>query len=174
VVHYTVHIETDASEPVAHALLQKYVFDGRRTPTEFPLWGDSATAFDYQPQRAYWVQFQISIPANFGVEVSTGAVTLNVRSGRARPARNAGRHIRTGPSGIRALTKPFPRSRYAAKLETQGGHITVLDVAGDLDAFTAGGHIKPVISQQRQAAIRGGHIRARSKLGAKRTGDGRR
>jgi len=40
VVHYTVHIETDASEPVAHALLQKYVLTAKETPNGVSLVGD--------------------------------------------------------------------------------------------------------------------------------------
>jgi TonB family protein len=51
--------------------------------------------------------------------------------------------------------------RSAAKLETEGGHIQVLDVAGDLAAFTGGGHIN-VGNIAGDASLRtgGGHIRA--------------
>jgi TonB family protein len=49
----------------------------------------------------------------------------------------------------------------AAKLETEGGHIQVLDVAGDLTAYTGGGHIN-VGNIAGDASLRtgGGHIRA--------------
>jgi len=64
---------------------------------------------------------------------------------------------RIGASGVRDAAW----GRSAAKLETEGGHIQVLDVAGDLTAFTGGGHIN-VGNIAGDASLRtgGGHIRA--------------
>ena len=51
--------------------------------------------------------------------------------------------------------------RPVAKIETQGGHITLRDVAGDLDAYTAGGHILAGnIDGNARLHTGGGHIRA--------------
>src|SRR5258707_853326 len=49
----------------------------------------------------------------------------------------------------------------AAKIETQGGHITVLDIDGDLDAYTAGGFIQARdVAGNAKIRTGGGHIRA--------------
>ena len=52
-------------------------------------------------------------------------------------------------------------SPQAAKLETQGGHITVLDVEGDIDAYTAGGFIQARdVAGNAKLRSGGGHVRA--------------
>jgi TonB family protein len=74
--------------------------------------------------------------------------------------RTQGGNIKTGRIGGSGL-RDASRGRSVARLDTQGGHIQVLDVAGDLTAFTAGGHIN-VGNIAGDAALRtgGGHIRA--------------
>jgi len=162
VVHYTVHIETDASEPLAHALLQKYVLTAKETPNGVSLVGRLPQLRSMINRNAqYWVQFQVSVPANFGVEVSTGAGDIETPdlAGRVQLETQGG-NIRTGRLGFTQY-QTVSAERYAAKLETQGGHITVLDVAGDLDAFTAGGHIQAGnIAGSAKLRSGGGHIRA--------------
>jgi TonB family protein len=162
VIHYTVHIETDAAEPVAHALLQKYVLTAKETPNGVSLVGrlpQLRSMINHDAQ--YWVQFQIGVPANFGVEVSTGAGDIETSDLAGHVVlKTQGGNIRTGRLGF-ALYQMVSTERYAAKLETQGGHITVLDVAGDLDAFTAGGHIQAGnVSGSAKLRSGGGHIRA--------------
>ena len=162
VVHYAVHIETDAAEPVAHALLQKYVLTAKETPNGVSLVGRLPQLRSMINRNAqYWVQFQISVPANFGVEVSTGAGDIETSDLAGHVVlKTQGGNIRTGRLGF-ALYQMVSTEHYAAKLETQGGHITVLDVAGDLDAFTAGGHIQAGnISGSAKLRSGGGHIRA--------------
>jgi TonB family protein len=162
VIHYTVHIETDASEPVAHALLQKYVLTAKETPNGVSLVGRLPQLRSMINRNAqYWVQFQISVPANFGVEVSTGAGDIETSDLAGRVLlETQGGNIRTGRLGY-GTYQSLSTERYAAKLETQGGHITVLDVAGDLDAFTAGGHIQAGnIAGSAKLRSGGGHIRA--------------
>ena len=65
--------------------------------------------------------------------------------------------------------------RMVARLQTEGGHIQVLDVGGDLNAFTAGGHIN-VRNIAGDATLHsgGGHIRAEQIAGRADSGDGRR
>ena len=161
-VHYTVHIETDAPESVAHVLLQRYVLTAKET-----LNGVLLTAalprvrLPLGRNAQYWVQFQVSVPANFGVEVSTGAGDIETSDLTGRVLlQTQGGNIRTGRLGFGPF-HALSTERYAAKLETQGGHVTVLDVDGDLDAFTAGGHIQ-VGNIAGGARLRsgGGHIRA--------------
>ena len=162
VVHYAVHIETDAAEPVAHALLQKYVLTAKETPNGVSLVGRLPQLRSVINRNAqYWVQFQISVPANFGVEVSTGAGDIETSDLAGHVVlKTEGGNIRTGRLGF-ALYQMVSTEHYAAKLETQGGHITVLDVAGDLDAFTAGGHIQAGnITGSAKLRSGGGHIRA--------------
>ena len=162
VVHYTVHIETDAVEPAAHALLQRYVLTAKETPNGVSLAGRLPHLRPMINRNAqYWVQFQISVPANFGVELSTGAGDIETPDLAGRVLlETQGGNIRTGRLGFGQYQK-ISAERYAAKLETQGGHITVLDVAGDLDAFTAGGHIQAGnIAGSAKLRSGGGHIRA--------------
>src|SRR5271170_3718928 len=74
VVRYTVHIETDAREPLAQALLEKYALSARATPAGVTISGalpSLRTAANRNAQ--FWVQFVITVPANFNVEVATGA-----------------------------------------------------------------------------------------------------
>lgn len=162
VVHYAVHIETDAPEPVAHALLQRYVLTAKETSNGVSLVGRLPQLRSLISRNAqYWVQFQISIPVNFGVEVSTGAGDIEASDLAGRVLlETQGGNIRTGRLGFGPY-QSLSTERYAAKLETQGGHITVLDVAGDLDAFTAGGHIQAGnIAGSAKLRSGGGHIRA--------------
>ena len=162
VVHYTVHIETDAPEPLAHVLLQRYVLTAKETPNGVSLAGGLPQLRSIMSRNAqYWVQFQISVPANFGVEVTTGAGDIETSDLAGRVLlETQGGNIHTGRLGFGPY-QGFPTERYTAKLETQGGHITVLDVAGDLDAFTAGGHIQAGnIAGSAKLRSGGGHIRA--------------
>jgi TonB family protein len=162
VVHYTVHIETDAPESVAHALLQRYVLTAKENSNGVSLTGVLPRLRTLVGRNAqYWVQFQVSVPANFGVEVSTGAGDIETSDLAGRVLlETQGGNIRTGRLGF-ATYQTVAAEHYAAKLETQGGHITVSDVAGDLDAFTAGGHIQAGnIAGSAKLRSGGGHIRA--------------
>ena len=162
VVHYTVHIETDAPEPLAHVLLQRYVLTAKETPNGVSLVGRLPQLRSIISRNAqYWVQFQISVPGNFGLEVSTGAGDIETSDLAGRVLlETQGGNIRTGRLGFGPY-QGLSTEHYAAKLETQGGHISVLDVAGDLDAFTAGGHIQAGnIAGSAKLRSGGGHIRA--------------
>jgi TonB family protein len=169
VVHYTVHIETDAPNPAGQRLLDRYSLTTRETTDSVFLSGalpnmTSPPAASRAQNRnvQFWVQFVVTVPASFSLEISTGAgdvetsdidgrVVLFTRGGNI----TAGR---IGPS-----VPPLAHSdRPMAKFETQqGGHITMKDVAGDVDAYTAGGHILAgMIDGSARLKTGGGHIRA--------------
>src|SRR6202040_2226881 len=78
----------------------------------------------------FWVQFEVAVPRGYNIEVNTeagdittgdigGTAALHTQGGNIKTGRIAGSGIRDASSG-----------RSAAKLETEGGHIQVLDVAG--------------------------------------------
>jgi TonB family protein len=162
-VRYEVHIETDAREPLAHQLLDHYSLIAKSTASGVEINGA------LPPQLAHfsstgaqvWVQFKVTIPRRYNVEVRTGAGDIETEDiGGMAHLSTQGGNIRAGRIGIdggRRLSTSGP----VAKLETQGGHIQVLDVAGDLTAFTAGGHIiAGNIAGDALLHSGGGHIRA--------------
>jgi TonB family protein len=157
-VKYSVHIETDASGTPAQKLLDRYML----TATVNANGVDIAGALPKRTNRAqFWVTFVVSVPAKYNLEISTdagdiqssdieGHVLLQTQGGNI----TAGRITYRGPSGAFG-------DRPLAKLETQGGHIKVVDVAGDVDAFTAGGHVMVGnIAGSAKLRTGGGHIRA--------------
>ena len=162
VVHYNVHIETDARDPVAQTLLEKYTLNAQNTPNGVVLTGAVPAMSRLVARNAqFWVQFVVTVPAKFNVEVSTGMGDIETSDigGRALLVTKAG-NIRTGHVGLPAPPSA-PNDRLTAKLETQGGHIVMKDVAGDVDAYTAGGHIQAGnIAGSARLRTGGGHIRA--------------
>ena len=162
VVRYSVHIETDARDPLAQTLLEKYTLSAQTTPGGVVLTGTVPAMSRTMARNAQvWVQFVVSVPANFNVEVSTGAGDIETSDigGHALLVTQGG-NIRTGRIAIPA-GQPAWNDRLAAKLETQGGHIVIQDVAGDVDAYTAGGHIQAGnITGNAKLRTGGGHIQA--------------
>src|SRR5947209_10410921 len=113
------------------------------------------------------VAFEVSVPFQYSLDVQTragdietddinGSVSLLTYGGNI----SAG-HI--GVSGTRTVSSAAGSGdKIEARLESKyGGHIGVLDVAGDLRAVTAGGHISAGnISGDAVLRSGGGHIRA--------------
>jgi TonB family protein len=166
-VHYTVHIETDARDALAKVLLDKYVLRAKATSTGVEIEG----AVPPQALRGaasgaqFWVQFEVAVPAGYSLDVKTDAGDIETQDigGRATLITQGG-NIRTGRIGVSAMQNAahsYGLPRVISKLRTEGGHIQVLDVAGDLEAFTGGGHIN-VGNVAGYATLRsgGGHIRA--------------
>lgn len=162
-VRYAVHIETDARDPLAHHLLDHYSLSARTTPSGVEINGT------LPPQLArfsstgaqFWVQFEVSVPRSYSVDVRTevGDIETQDIGGMAHLSTQGGniRAGRIGTNGVHNIAAGAP----VAKLETDGGHIQVLDVAGDLTAFTAGGHINARnIAGDASLHSGGGHIRA--------------
>ncbi len=160
-VRYSVHIETDARAPLADKLLQGYALTAASVISGVTITGAiPAQRTKGKPQAQFWVQFVISVPMNYNVEVSTGAGDIETTDlgGHVVLATDGG-NITTGRIGFRRSASMLGRPM--AKIETQGGHISVKDVFGDLDAFTAGGHIMAGnIAGNAKLRTGGGHIRA--------------
>ena len=168
VVRYAVHIETDATDAAGQKLLDRYSLTTRETVDSVFLSGAipnlrALTATHRSPTRnvQFWVQFVVSVPATFNVEVSTGIGDIETSdiAGRVVLLTQGGNITagRISPGGL-PLTHG---DRPLAKLETQGGHISMKDVAGDVDAYTAGGHIQAGnIDGNAKLRTGGGHIRA--------------
>ena len=162
VVRYTVHIETDAREPIAKSLLDRYSLTAKSTDSGVEIVGASPT----QPSRGrvnaqFYVQFEVTVPAGYSLDVNTGVGDIETQDiGGTASLITQGGNIRTGRIGFigfRNAAQVHP----TAKLSTEGGHIQMLDVAGDVDAFTAGGHIMAGnISGDAVLRTGGGHIRA--------------
>lgn len=161
-VRYTVHLETDAHEPLSQMLFNRYVLNFREARGRIALNGMLPRLRGIAGRNAqFWVQFTVYVPANFSVEVHTGAGDIETGDigGHALLVTDGG-NITTGRiGGIDHLAKLDTAP--VAKIETQGGHITVLDVAGDLDAYTAGGFIQARdVAGNAKIRTGGGHIRA--------------
>jgi len=165
-LHYAVHIETDAPAASGTRLLDEYSLTTRETadavyitgilPNPKQLRGEQRTGRNPQ----FYVQFVVTVPATFSVDVSTGLGDVETTdiAGQVSLVTKGG-NISTGNIGI--IGQALGHERTVAKIETQAGHITLKDVAGDLDAYTAGGHIV-VGAVEGNARLRtgGGHIRA--------------
>jgi TonB family protein len=161
-VRYTVHLETDAHEPLSQTLFSHYVLNFRNVRGTLTLNGLLPQLRSLAGKNAqFWVQFTVYVPANFSVEVHTGAGDIETGDiGGHVLLVTEGGNITTGRvGGVDHLANMS--SAPVAKIETQGGHITVLDIAGDLDAYTAGGFIQARdVAGNAKIRTGGGHIRA--------------
>jgi TonB family protein len=163
VVHYTVRIETDARAPLAEHLLEHYTLAAKATPAGVEINGTlpPQMARSYAIGAQFWVQFEVSVPRGYSVEVKTGGGDIETQDiGGTANLSTQGGNIRTGRIGMNGH-RDMGAGHPVAKLETEGGHIQVLDVAGDLNAFTAGGHVNAGnIAGDALLHSGGGHIRA--------------
>src|SRR6266404_2510561 len=74
IVRYSLHIETDAREPLASQLLDHYVLNARSLPSGAEIAGNLPPQFARGANGAqFWVHFEVSVPASYGLEISTGA-----------------------------------------------------------------------------------------------------
>ena len=162
VIRYTVHLETDAAAPLSQALFDHYILNTHKEGGNVVLHGFLPRMRTPAARNAqFWVQYTVYVPADFSVTVHTGGGDIETGDigGRALLV-TAGGNISTGRIGasnrvVASSTVPL------AKIETQGGHITILDVEGDLDAYTAGGFIQAHdITGNAKLRTGGGHIRA--------------
>jgi TonB family protein len=161
VVRYSVRMETDARGPVAEQLLESYSLKVKPTNSGVEITGALPPQAAHSTDAQFWVQFEVTIPHGYSVDVNTEAGDIETQDiGGTASLHTQGGNIRTGRignPGIHNASFGHP----LAKLETEGGHIQVLDVAGDLTAFTAGGHINVGnIAGDANLHTGGGHIRA--------------
>src|SRR6266567_3442676 len=161
VVRYAVHIETDARGSAAQRLLDVYSLKAKSNNSGVEIAGMLPLQAARSADAQFWVQFEVAVPRGYNVEVNTeaGDVTTGDIGGTAS-VRTQGGNIKMGRIGG-AGSRDASWGRSTAKLETEGGHIQVLDVLGNLTAFTAGGHIN-VGNISGDASLRtgGGHVRA--------------
>ena len=162
VVRYTVHVETDAHGAAAAQLLNNYSLKYGTSSTGVEIAGLLFPPGTHHTDAQFWVQFEIAVPRNYNVESNTGAGDITTGDiGGTAFLKTQGGNIITGHiegTGPREVL----RGRPVAKLETEGGHIKVMEVTGDLTAFTAGGHINVGdIGGDASLHSGGGHIRAR-------------
>jgi TonB family protein len=161
VVRYTVHIETDARGPAAQQLLDAYSLKAKPVDSGVEITGTLPPQAARSADAQFWVQFEVAVPSGYSVEVNTEAGDITTADiGGTASLHTQGGNIKTGRIGTSGV-RDASWGHSAAKLETEGGHIRVLDVAGDLTAFTGGGHIN-VGNIAGDASLRtgGGHIRA--------------
>ena len=168
-VHYSVHIETDVPDAVGQKLLDGYALVARKTGDGVALSGalpnvrslTVSRRFPTVRNAQFWVQFTVTVPANFNLDISTGVGDIETADigGRVNLVTQGGA-ITAGRIGLPG--HPIPRGEHAAAhIETGGGPITLRDVDGDVDAFTAGGHITAAnIDGNAKLRTGGGHIRA--------------
>jgi TonB family protein len=164
-VRYSVHIETDAREPLAAQLLEHYVLSAKSTPGGIEITGNLPQQITRSPNSAqFWVHFEVTVPASFGLDITTGAGDiLTPDVGGAATLVTEGGNIVTGriATDFADGSEKHAMRAPAAKLQTQGGHIQVDGTAGDLIAFTAGGHINTgYVHGEANLHSGGGHIRS--------------
>ncbi len=161
-VRYVVNVETDAAGNSGKNLLDAYALHAESVSNGVELAGELP---GHNHRAQFWVRYVISIPANYSVDISTGAGDIQTGDigGRAL-LQTQGGNVTTGRimfRGIQVGSDPP-----VARIESQGGHIKVQDVSGDLDAFTAGGHIMVGnIAGNAKLHTGGGHIRAGKIIG---------
>jgi TonB family protein len=170
VVRYTVHVETDAVGPTAQRLLEAYALTTRETIDTVLISGALPNPLRYTVPRhltprnvQFWVQFVVTVPANFSLDVSTGAgeITTGDISGRVCLLSQGG-DISTGRITPPAVSGPRGERLAAKIVSEQGGHITLKDVGGDADVYTGGGHILAGnIEGNAKLITGGGNIRAK-------------
>ena len=149
-VSYTVRIEADSRTPDARALVQQFVVTSRSLPAGVSLTGQVPWKEFHE---RLWVDFDVNVPRNYELEVQTGAGNIQAEDIDGRVSLvTAGGNISAGRVGGPTAA--------GARLETQGGHISVQEVNGELRASTGGGHIT-ANSIQGEATLRtgGGHVR---------------
>ncbi len=168
VVRYSVHIETDARQPLAALLLDHYVLNVKGTATGVEITGSLPPQLTRGANGAqFWVHYEVSVPASYSVDVNTGAGDIETGDiGGAAFLVTEGGNIVTGQLSTNASDASNHHGAHvaahvAAKLQTQGGHIQVAGAAGDLNAFTAGGFINTgYIHGEASLHSGGGHIRS--------------
>ena len=73
VVRYTVHIETDAHGPAAQKLLDSYALKARSTSYGVEITGALPQQVAHSTDAQFWVQFEVTVPKGYSVEVNTEA-----------------------------------------------------------------------------------------------------
>ncbi|PYU02543.1 MAG: hypothetical protein DMG34_16085, partial [Acidobacteria bacterium] len=73
-VRYSVHIETDAREPLASQLLERYTLNAKGTASGIEITGNLPQQVSRAANSAqFWVHFEVTVPASYGLDINTGA-----------------------------------------------------------------------------------------------------
>jgi TonB family protein len=170
-ISYHAIVEADSRDPGAEEFLQQTNFIARQTP-----WGVALDGkVPWQGLRGrFSATIEIHVPRRYNLEVSTGGGNIEVQDidGRIRLT-SAGGNVNVGRVGGRDDSDRNKGDRLKpvlleeARIDTQGGHITVGDVSGTLRASTSGGHITAGnIAGDAVLRTGGGQIYARNIAGA--------
>ena len=171
-VKYSVHIETDAREPLASQLLGHYVLSAKSSAAGIEISGNLPQQLARAGNAAqFWVHFEVTVPASFSLDINTGAGDILTGDvGGAATLVTEGGNIVTGRLSTNRVEDSEKHDAHhahgswhaaAARLKTEGGHIRVEAAEGDLNAFTAGGHINTgYIHGEANLHSGGGHIRS--------------
>ncbi|MGD0839649.1 MAG: TonB family protein [Candidatus Acidiferrales bacterium] len=166
-VRYRVRISTDASQASAADLVVHYALTATSTATGTQITGAAPAN---APVDALWVDYEIHVPRRYSLDITTqagnietqdiaGHIVLSTGGGDVTAGR-VGPILKTSDASAR------DGEDYSARIETQGGHIVVGDVAGNLRASTAGGHISTGdVRGQVELHTGGGHIHTGSIAG---------
>ena len=156
-ISYRAMVEADSRDPDAREFLRQFNVTARRNSRGVALDGK----VPWQGLRGRFTStIEIHIPRRYNLEITSGGGNIDVQDidGRIRVV-SAGGNITVGRVGglgsagiavggktqdgltVRAPSPREPALPVAARVETQGGEISVGNVAGTLRAATAGGHI---------------------------------
>ena len=117
-IDYKVHLEADASQNDAKQLLKNFIVTAHTTPEGVYFAG---RALGRHASGRLWVTVEVNVPKNFNLDIITGGGNIEAEElERLANAGDFGRKYREGNVGG------------AAQLSTDGGHITVKNVAGEL------------------------------------------
>jgi TonB family protein len=148
-ISYRAVVEADSRDPGAEEFLRQVNFVARQMP-----WGVMlAGKIPWQGLHGrFSAAIEIHVPRNYNLEITTGGGNIevhdidgrvslisaggNIAVGRVGGADELGRDLAGNKSDRLKPVLPV-----AARIETQGGRITVGDVNGTLRATTSGGHI---------------------------------
>ena len=157
-VRYRVRIAADARPAGAAEVVKRYIVTARATEAGIQF----ESRLDPRDARAsVRVDCEIHVPRNYSLEISTRAGNIDTQDIDGKVVLvTGGGNITTGNIGHRAGAE---EESLSARLETQGGHIVVGNVAGGLRATTEGGHITAGdIGGEAELHTGGGHIRVGS------------
>src|SRR5258708_10923004 len=143
-VRYTAHLEIAAHDPLSQTLFSRYILSFRNVGGTLTLNGILPRLRSIAGRNAqFWVQFTVYVPSNFSVAVHTGAGDIETGDigGHALLVTEGG-NITTGRIGGMDHVANIS-SRPAAKIETQGGHITALATHAAPNPYTTRGFIQP-------------------------------
>ncbi len=150
-ISYRAVVETDSRDAGSEEFLRQFNVTARQTASGVTI--DAKVPWQTLHGR-FSAEMEIHIPRRYNLDATTGGGNMDVADidGRVRLS-SAGGNITVGrvggdgtapPAGKSAVRKSGgiqPDLSEAARIETQGGRISVGNVAGTLRADTAGGHV---------------------------------